>query len=53
MNTKIRCLLALLGLGIVDAFIPVPMVALILVFVIVERPSWFRKAVQDIYEVDQ
>ena len=50
MNTKIRFLLAVTFLGIVDAIIPFfPVLALVLLYVILEKPPWFLDSVQEIY----
>ena len=43
-------LLGLVGLSIIDAVIPIPIVALILVFVIVQKSPWFQKLVDEIYK---
>jgi hypothetical protein len=39
----------LIGLGIVDVVIPVPIVAIILITVVLQRPTWFTDMVRDIY----
>ena len=39
------------ALSIIDAVIPIPIVALILVFVIVQKSPWFQKLVDEIYMV--
>jgi len=44
-----RLLVALLVLAVVDAVLPVPVVALILVFVLLEKPAWFSKAFHAVY----
>lgn len=49
MNAQTKYLLILLGLGIIDVFIPVPIVGLILVYVLIQRPPWFRDIVREIY----
>jgi hypothetical protein len=49
MNAQTKYLLVLLGLGIIDVFIPVPIVGLILVYVLIQRPPWFRDIVREIY----
>jgi hypothetical protein len=49
MNAKTKILLKLIGLGIVDVVIPVPIVAIILITVVLQRPAWFTDMVRDIY----
>ncbi|HEX9641139.1 MAG TPA: hypothetical protein VGB13_07480 [Candidatus Krumholzibacteria bacterium] len=50
MQTSTRALLHLVPLALVDTFIPVPIVALLLVYVILSRPPWFAKWVRQIYD---
>jgi hypothetical protein len=49
MNAKTKILLKLIGLGIVDVVIPVPIFAIILITVVLQRPAWFTDMVRDIY----
>ena len=49
MNAKTKILLMLIGLGIVDVVIPVPIRAIILITVVLQRPAWFTDMVRDIY----
>ncbi len=46
---KTKLLAALIVLGLVDAIIPIPIVGLVLVYVVLERPPWFLQWVDDIY----
>ena len=50
MTLKTRILISLAGLSIVDAVIPIPIVGLILIFVILQKPPWFHKLVGELYE---
>ncbi len=50
MTLKTRSLLGLAGLSIVDAVIPIPIIGLMLVFVILQKPPWFQKLVDELYE---
>lgn len=50
MNAKTKVLLTLIGLGIVDVVIPVPILAIILITVVLQRPAWFTDMVRDIYD---
>ena len=49
MNRKAGIIVSLILLGIVDALIPLPIIGLILLYVIMERPAWFLDAVREIY----
>ncbi len=50
MTTKSKILITIIGLGILDAVIPgLPIIALILIYVILERPAWFPDLVREIY----
>ena len=50
MNIKTKTLLSLILLGLLDAVIPLPIIGLILIYVILERPPWFREIVRQIYD---
>ena len=49
MSRKTQLLVYLIVLALCDTIIPVPITALVLVYVILQRPSWFRAWVEDIY----
>jgi hypothetical protein len=50
MTTKTQLLLSVIALGIIDAIIPFfPVLALVLVYVVLERPPWFLDWVREIY----
>ena len=49
MNIKTKTLLSLILLGLFDAVIPLPIIGLILIYVILERPPWFSEIVRQIY----
>jgi hypothetical protein len=49
MSTKNQVLISLIGLGIVDTVIPLPIVAIILIYVTLQKPPWFTAMVRDIY----
>ena len=50
MNIKTKTLLSLILLGLLDAVIPLPIIGLILIYVILERPPWFSEIVRHIYD---
>jgi hypothetical protein len=41
--------MTLIALSLIDIVIPIPIVALILVYVALQRPPWFLEKVRDIY----
>ena len=49
MSAKTQVLITLSALSIVDIIIPVPIVGLILIYVVLQRPAWFTEMVRDIY----
>ena len=50
LKTKSKCLIALILLGVVDAVIPIPILVVILICVLFQRPPWFKNLVQEIYD---
>lgn len=53
MKKRTQPLLALFVIGLIDAVIPFfPILALVLVYVLLERPVWFLEWVQEIYRSD-
>ncbi|GBE06623.1 hypothetical protein BMS3Abin10_02280 [bacterium BMS3Abin10] len=49
MSIKTKYIIGLLLLGIVDVVIPVPILEVVLIYVILAKPPWFRDIVQKIY----
>jgi len=49
MSAKTQVLMTLIALSIVDIVIPIPIVAFILIYVVLRRPTWFMDKVRDIY----
>ena len=49
MNVQNKTILILILLGLVDILIPIPIIGLILIYVVIQKPSWFMDLVQDIY----
>ena len=47
LNTKI--LIYLIVFALLDMIIPIPFTALILIYVILEKPAWFKNLVADVY----
>jgi hypothetical protein len=49
MALKTKCLIGLLGLAVVDAVIPFPILGMILIYVVLQKPPWFHEVVRDLY----
>jgi len=49
MQTKTKILLYLILLAVTDTIIPIPITSMILIYVLYQKPDWFRNAVNDIY----
>ena len=49
MSPKTRILVTLIAMGCIDVVIPLPIVACILIYVVLQRPTWFTDMVHDIY----
>jgi len=49
MTIRTKCLITLILLAMVDTVIPLPIIGAILIYVLLQRPPWFRNVVADIY----
>ena len=49
MKTGTKTAMFLLVLAFFDTVIPVPITAGILLYVLLEKPAWFRKRVDEVY----
>ena len=52
MKLETKLIIYLCLLAIVDVFIPIPIVAIILIYVLLNKPAWFKKMVLDIYSIN-
>jgi hypothetical protein len=50
MNIQNKTILILILLGLVDILIPIPIIGLVLIYVVIQKPSWFMDLVQEIYK---
>lgn len=50
MASKSKLLVYVLLLSIVDMVVPVPILGIILVYVVLEKPAWFYDTVRRIYK---
>ena len=53
MKIKTKSLLGLIFLAIVDTIVPFPILGVILIYVLLQRPPWFRNVVTEIYDEDR
>ena len=51
MNIRTKSILVLILFGMVDVVIPIPIIGLMLIYVIVQKPSWFLDLAQEIYRL--
>jgi hypothetical protein len=49
MTTKTKTLIALILLCVVDTVIPFPILGVILIYIVLQRPPWFKNVVAEIY----
>lgn len=47
---KTKLLIGLIILGVMDTVIPIPFTALLMIYVLLERPLWFRNLVTAVYD---
>ena len=52
MNIRTKSILVLIVLGMVDVVIPIPIIGLMLIYVIVQKPSWFLELAKEIYRLE-
>lgn len=52
MSIRNKTILILILLGLIDIAIPVPIIGLILMYVVIQKPSWFHDLVKDIYRLE-
>lgn len=52
MSPQYKTILILILLGVVDVLIPIPIIGLILIYVVIQKPSWFQDLVKDIYRLE-
>jgi hypothetical protein len=49
MSTKNQILIYILVVGFLDMIIPIPITALVLIHILYQKPSWFRRWVEEVY----
>jgi len=51
MNIQTKSIIVLILLGIIDAAIPLPIIGVILIYVIIQKPPWFLDFAKEIYSL--
>lgn len=49
MNLKTQLLIYLILIGVLDVVIPIPITGLLMIYVLFQKPAWFKQWVEDIY----
>ena len=49
MKIQTKLLLYLVALALVDTVIPVPITGMVLIYVLYQKPAWFREMVTEVY----
>lgn len=49
MNLRAKIFISLIVLALFDMVIPIPFTTILLLYVLIEKPLWFRKMVSEIY----
>ena len=53
MSLVTKLLVGLIFAGIVDIAIPIPIVGILLIYVVLQKPPWFIELVRNIYAEDE
>ena len=49
MKITTKILIALSCMGLIDIVIPIPILGIVLIYVVLQKPPWFRDVVDEIY----
>jgi len=49
MKSTTKFLLILIAMAIFDVIIPIPLAVLLLIYVLYQKPVWFKDAIDDVY----
>ncbi len=49
MSTKTQILIYIIVLAVFDTIIPIPVTAFVLIYVLYQKPHWFKEWVDEIY----
>lgn len=49
MKTTNKILIVLVAMALVDILIPVPIAVFLLIYVLYQKPAWFKELVDEVY----
>ncbi|XPS87311.1 hypothetical protein Dvar_53290 [Desulfosarcina variabilis str. Montpellier] len=49
MSTKTQILIYIIVLAVFDTIIPIPITAFVLIYVLYQKPKWFKEWIEEIY----
>ncbi|MFC1877632.1 hypothetical protein ACFL2E_10245 [Thermodesulfobacteriota bacterium] len=49
MKTTTKILLVLVAMALFDVIIPIPIAVLMLIYVLNQKPAWFKDLVEEVY----
>lgn len=49
MSLQTRILIYLIVLAVFDTIIPIPITAMAMIYILFQKPAWFKQWVRDIY----
>jgi len=49
MKSSTKFLLILIAMAIFDVIIPIPLAVLLLIYILYQKPAWFKEAIDDVY----
>ena len=49
MLLRNQCILGLILFAVIDAIIPIPFAEIILLYILIKRPNWFREMIDRVY----
>ncbi|MBW1980126.1 MAG: hypothetical protein JRJ12_02805 [Deltaproteobacteria bacterium] len=52
MSSKNKILAGLIMIAVVDWVVPLPIVGILLIYVLLQRPPWFKQMVAQVYGAD-
>jgi putative effector of murein hydrolase LrgA (UPF0299 family) len=50
MNIKTKTLIGLVIFSIIDMVIPIPILGIVLIYAVLQKPPWFLEMVREIYK---
>jgi len=53
MELKKKIIIYLILFALIDTIIPIPIMSLLLLYMVLEKPPWFKNLVSDIYKTGE